>query len=104
MNAPYSQAGKWAKKAAQAAKGGAIVVGLFANRSATGWYRDHVVPHALVVQLYGRLSFMQDGTPVSASMSSAPFPSILAIWPREAGDVLLKHCTPVSAALLQLPE
>jgi hypothetical protein len=24
--------------------------------------------------------------------------------PREAGDVLLRHCTPISAALLQLPE
>ena len=49
MNAPYSEAGKWTKKAAAAAKAGAIVVGLFANRSATGWYRDHVVSSAMVV-------------------------------------------------------
>jgi hypothetical protein len=82
----------------------AVIVGLFANRSATGWYRDHVVAHALIVQLYGRLSFTQDGKPVSVSMSSAPFASILAIWPREAGERLLHHCTPMSAALLQLPE
>jgi phage N-6-adenine-methyltransferase len=104
MNPPYSEAGRWAKKAAEAAKDGAIVVGLFANRSATGWYRDYVVPHALIVQLYGRLSFMQDGKPISISMSSAPFPSILAIWPREAGEVLSDHCTPMSAMLLQVPE
>lgn len=104
MNAPYSQAGRWAKKAAEAAEGGAVIVGLFANRSATGWYRDHVVPHALVVQLYGRLRFIQDGKPIVVSMSSAPFASILAIWPHKAGDVILRHCTPVSAALLQLPE
>jgi len=104
MNAPYSQAGKWAMKAAAAAKDDAIVVGLSANRSATGWYRDHVVPHALVVQLHGRLNFMHAGEPISVSMSSAPFASILAIWPREAGVRLLSHCTPISAALLELPE
>ena len=104
MNAPYSEASKWAKKAAEAAKHGAIVVGLFANRSATGWYRDYVVPHALVVQLYGRLSHTRDGRPTAVSMSSAPFASILAIWPRQAGARLLRYCTPVSAALLELPE
>jgi site-specific DNA-methyltransferase (adenine-specific) len=104
MNAPYSEAGRWAKKAAEAAKHGAIVVGLFANQSATGWYRDYVVPHALVVQLYGRLTYTRDGRPTSVNMSSAPFPSILVIWPREAGERLLRHCRPVSAALLELPE
>jgi phage N-6-adenine-methyltransferase len=104
MNAPYSQAGKWAK-AAQAAKDGAIVVGLFANRSSTAWYRDHVVSSAMVVQLHGRLHFVHQGRAItSGGMSEAPFPSILAIWPREAGDVLLRHCTPISAALLRVPE
>jgi DNA N-6-adenine-methyltransferase (Dam) len=43
MNAPCSGAAAWAKKADQAGKAGAVVVGLFANRSATAWYRDHVV-------------------------------------------------------------
>jgi hypothetical protein len=86
-------------------RGGATVVGLFANRSSTAWYRDYVVPSAMVVQLQGRLRFVHQGRIVTpGSMSEAPFPSILAIWPREAGDVLLHHCTPVSAVLLQLPE
>ena len=62
MNAPYSQAGRWARKAAEAAKGGAIVVGLFANRSSTAWYRDYVVPSAMVVQLQGRLLFRLSGS------------------------------------------
>lgn len=105
MNSPYSQAGKWAKKAAQAAKDGAIVVGLFANRSSTAWYRDHVVSSALVVQLQGRLHFVHQGrTITSGGMSEAPFPSILAIWPREAGTRLMSHCTPISAVLLRVPE
>jgi phage N-6-adenine-methyltransferase len=102
MNAPYSQAGKWAKKADQAAKAGAIVVGLFANRSATAWYRDHLVPSALIADLHGRLTFDHLGKPVA--MSSAPFSSILAIWPREAGKRLMSHCTPIAAVLLTLPE
>jgi site-specific DNA-methyltransferase (adenine-specific) len=105
MNAPYSEAGKWAKKAASAARGGAIVVGLFANRSSTAWYRDHVVSSAMVVQLQGRLRFVHQGRAItSGGMSEAPFPSILAIWPREAGARLMSHCTPISAALLRVPE
>jgi hypothetical protein len=74
-----------------------------ANRAATGWCRDHVVPHALVVQLYGRLRYQGGDRSTGINMSSAPFASILVIWPREAGDIILRHCTPVSAALLQLP-
>ena len=105
MNSPYSEAGKWAKKAAESAKGGAVVVGLFANRSSTAWYRDYVVPSAMVVQLQGRLRFMQGGRIVtSGNMSEAPFASILSIWPREAGEVLSGHCTPMSAVLLRVPE
>jgi hypothetical protein len=60
---------------------------------------------AMVVQLQGRLRFIHQGRIVApGSMSEAPFPSILAIWPREAGVRLMPHCTPVSAVLLQLPE
>jgi phage N-6-adenine-methyltransferase len=102
MNAPYSQAAAWAKKADQAGKAGAIVVGLFANRSATAWYRDHVVPTAMVVQLHGRLAFDHVGK--SIAMSATPFPSILAIWPREAGERLMVHCTPIVAVMLTLPD
>jgi site-specific DNA-methyltransferase (adenine-specific) len=105
MNAPYSQAGKWAQKAAAAAKGGAVVVGLFANRSSTAWYREYVAPSAMMVQLQGRLQFTHQGRTVApGSMSEAPFPSMLAIWPRKAGTRLMPYCTPISAALLQVPE
>ena len=102
MNPPYSNAGKWAQKAKEAADGGATVVGLFANRSASKWYRDYVVPHALVVQLYGRVKFEAHRNVVS--MSGAPFASMLVIWPREAGERLMEHCQPVRAVLMEMPD
>jgi site-specific DNA-methyltransferase (adenine-specific) len=99
LNPPYSEAGKWAKKAHEAAQSGAVVVGLFANRSATGWYRDYVVPSALVVQLHGRVPFGDR----EIQMSSAPFSSIVVIWPKAEGRRILKHCTPVDVVLLPIP-
>jgi phage N-6-adenine-methyltransferase len=105
MNAPYSQAARWARKADQEAKCGAIVIGLFANRTSTKWYRDHVVPSALIVQLHGRLCFVHQGRTVQpGTMKEAPFPSILAIWPREAGKRLMLLCKPITAVMLEIPE
>jgi hypothetical protein len=96
MNAPYSQAEKWAKKASEAAISGAVVVGLFANRSGSKWYQNHVVPNALVVQLSGRITFVGGDYP-------APFPSIIVIWPKEAGNRILEFCVPTSTVLLTAP-
>jgi hypothetical protein len=104
MNAPYGEPSKWAMKAVEAMRGGAIVVGLFANNSSSIWYRDYIVPHALVVQLGTRLKFKRGGKRHSQNAAFAPFPSILAIWPREAGSQLMPHCTPIPTALLQMPE
>ena len=105
MNAPYSQAARWARKGDQAAKRGAIVVGLFANRTSTKWYRDLVVPSALIVQLRGRLCFVHQGrTVLPGAMKEAPFPSILAIWPREAGERIMHLCKPMVAVMLEIPE
>ncbi len=70
------QSGLMGEKASDSAQAGAIVVGLFANRSATRWYRDYVVPYGLVVQLYGRVTFIQQGKPViiSCKISRHPAP------------------------------
>ncbi|MGD0108004.1 MAG: DNA N-6-adenine-methyltransferase [Rhodopila sp.] len=103
MNPPYSKAGAWSKKGSEAAQAGAVVVGLFANRSSTRWYRDYVVPSALIVQLHGRVTFIRGGKPVCSEMSSAPFQSIIVIWPKAAGARILQFCTPISAALLKMP-
>jgi len=103
MNPPYSRAGEWVSKAAKSAKEGAIVIGLLANRSSSGWYRDHVAPNALVVLLHGRVAYTTAGD-LRTNMSSAPFASILAIWPKKAGDRLLKYCQPVQTVLLAIPD
>jgi phage N-6-adenine-methyltransferase len=100
MNPPYSEASKWAKKAQEAARNGAVVVGLLANRSATKWYADHVVPSAAVIQLTGRVPFRNADD--EALQSDAPFHSIIVIWPREAARRIMKHCTPFTAALLKI--
>jgi site-specific DNA-methyltransferase (adenine-specific) len=103
LNPPYSQAAKWVEKAAQEAANGAIVVGCLANRSATKWYRDHVVPHALIVQLHGRIPFYRDDTGPRIQMSTAPFATILAIWPKSAGNRLRKFTQPADVVLMKIP-
>jgi phage N-6-adenine-methyltransferase len=104
MNHPYSQSALWTRKADEASQRGIVTVGLLPNRSATGWYRDFVVPSALIVQLHGRIPFYRKETGrQDITMSGAPFASILAIWPRSAGKKLLKHTKPVHAVLMEIP-
>ena len=104
MNCPFSVAGKWTAKADHAGKHGAIVVGLLPNRSATGWYRDHIVPNALIVLLHGRIPFVRRETaPDNITMSGAPFASIVVVWPRSAGDRILKFSQPTSTVMMEMP-
>jgi hypothetical protein len=103
MNPPYSKAGLWAKKGNEAAQSGAVVVGLFPNCSSSRWYRDHVAPSALIVQLSGRMTFVRGGKSVGSEMAPAPFQSIIVVWPTAAGARILKYCTPLSAVLLKMP-
>jgi phage N-6-adenine-methyltransferase len=100
MNPPYSQAGKWVRKADEAAAAGAIVVGLLPNRSATGWYKDFVVPNAHIIQLHGRAKFIPGHKPIQNS--SAPFASILVIWPKSAASRLRHVLTPAEVGVMSL--
>jgi phage N-6-adenine-methyltransferase len=54
MNPPYSQLGKWVKKAYESAKAGATVVALLPTDSA--WFHDYG-SHATIEVLRGRLQF-----------------------------------------------
>jgi phage N-6-adenine-methyltransferase len=104
MNPPYSEAGKWTKKAQEAANAGAIVVASLPNRSASGWYREHVVPFALIVLLHGRIPFFRRETGrKDITMSGAPFASMLAIWPISAGDRIHKFTQPTSTVMMETP-
>lgn len=74
MNPPYSRKiGAWIAKARREAERGALVVGLLPARTDTAWFYEHVYPHAHIEFLRGRIKF--EGT-----ASSAPFPSMIAVW------------------------
>lgn len=76
MNPPYGrEIGRWCQKAAAEAELGALVVGLLPARTDTAWWHRHVVPHAHVVYLRGRVRFGE-------AKAGAPFPSAVAVWSR----------------------
>jgi site-specific DNA-methyltransferase (adenine-specific) len=103
MNHPYSQSALWVRKAHEASKRGVVTVALLPNRSATGWYRDYVVPSALIVQLHGRIPFYRENSAAPYMMSGAPFASLVAIWPQSAGKRILKFTKPVATVIMDMP-
>jgi phage N-6-adenine-methyltransferase len=73
-NPPYGrEVEKWVQKAHESHKQGAVIVMLLPSRTDTKWIHKYVFGSAQVIFLKGRLKFEN-------SYSSAPFPSILAIW------------------------
>jgi len=73
-NPPYGrEVNKWVKKAHESYRQGATVVMLLPSRTDTKWIHKYVFGSAQIIFLKGRLKF-------EGSDSSAPFPSILAIW------------------------
>ncbi len=76
-NPPYGrEIGKWVKKAYEAAlTGEAQVVMLLPARTDTAWFHDYIYGKAQICFLRGRLKF-------GRSKNSAPFPSMVVIFPR----------------------
>ena len=73
MNPPYGrEIGKWVKKAHDA---NTTVVCLLPARTDTKWFHDYILGKAEIRFIKGRLKF-------GGSKSSAPFPSMLAIFKR----------------------
>lgn len=74
MNPPYGrEIAKWVKKAREEGEHGTLVVGLLPVRTDTRYFSEHIAKHADLLFVKGRLRF--DG-----GKSSAPFPSMLAVW------------------------
>lgn len=74
MNPPYGrQIGAWVEKAANAARGGAVVVCLLPARTDTRWWRDFVMQATELRFINGRVRFGQ-------STAGAPFPSVIAVF------------------------
>jgi phage N-6-adenine-methyltransferase len=103
MNHPYSQSASWVRKAHDPSKRGVVSVALLPNRSATGWYRDYVVPSALIVQLHGHIPFYRKSSAAPYMMSGAPFATLVAIWPQSAGKRILKFTKPVASVIMDMP-
>ncbi len=75
MNPPYSKVAKWVKKAYQESrKPGTRIVCLLASRTDTRWFHNYCI-HGTVWFIKGRLRF-------GGAKNQAPFPSMIAIFPR----------------------
>lgn len=57
LNPPFADIGPWAKKCAKEGKAGASIAFLTPASVGANWFRDHVVRHADVYFLNGRVSF-----------------------------------------------
>jgi len=82
MNPPYGRVIKdWCAKAHREAHLGATVVGLVPARTDVKWFHEHVLGHAEVRFVKGRIKFV-------GGDSCAPFPSIIIIWRPPPFDVV----------------
>ena len=78
MNPPYGrEVAAWTRKAREAAKRGALVVGLLPASTDLAWWHDHVLAAGAEVRyIRGRVRFLTDG-PYRAS---GFFASVIVIW------------------------
>jgi phage N-6-adenine-methyltransferase len=77
MNPPYSKVGPWLEKAILEAEQGALVAALLPADISTGWYHDLVLGQAHVIQIRGRIRFLEDG---KLAKNAPKFGSILAVY------------------------
>ena len=74
MNPPYGKdIGAWIAKARRSAGAGATVVCLVPSRTDTAWWHKHVIGHAEVRFVRGRIRFV-------GAKASAPFPCAILIY------------------------
>ena len=82
MNPPYGKEIRaWIKKAVEASRGGALVVGLLPAETDSDWFHDHILANKAEVRFLRKrprfLVYMEDGSVKWAS----PFrPSIVVVW------------------------
>jgi phage N-6-adenine-methyltransferase len=81
MNPPYSETGKWVRKAADEAQNGATVVGLIPFMPSEGWWQ-HVERSVEVRRIPHRIKFLNpDGT----QAGTARFASAVVVWRPQPG-------------------
>lgn len=73
-NPPYSQIGKWVKKAFyESKKDNTLVVMLIPSRTDTRYFHDYIYKRTEIRFIKGRLKF-------GGNVNSAPFPSMIVIF------------------------
>jgi len=90
MNPPYSEVGKWVKKAYEESnKWNVTGTALTYSKTDTKWWHEYVLGHAELNFLKGRVNFFKDGTPVVnknpkskqfGKLQYAPYPSVVLVW------------------------
>lgn len=74
MNPPYGRGiGEWVAKARRSAENGATVVCLVPARTDTTWWHKHVIDHAEIRFVRGRITFV-------GAKSTAPFPCCVLVF------------------------
>lgn len=58
LNPPFADIGTWAKKCAEESQYGARILFLVPASTGSGWYWNHVKPHAHVLHLRQRITFL----------------------------------------------
>lgn len=81
MNPPYSETGKWVKKAADEASRGATVVGLVPFMPSEGWW-NHIERSVEVRRIPHRVRFLDPG---GLQVGTARFASAVVVWRPQPG-------------------
>lgn len=90
MNPPYGrEVAAWTRKAREAARNGALVVGLLPASTDLAWWHEDVMGHAEIRFIRGRVRFLTGG-PYRAS---GFFASVIAVWPPQLPDCPVCACT-----------
>lgn len=84
-NPPYSACGVWVEKGRLSAEAGATVVMLLPARTDTRWFHDHVLGHAEIRFIRGRVRYVGPAELTRANgakrrREGAPFPSMVCVW------------------------
>lgn len=101
LNPPYDDIKSWAKKAAEAFRGGATVMMLIPSRTDTAAFHNYVKDTATYVCfLKGRLKFANPT--VAHQTTSAPFPSCLVVYDNNMTEEKLHHLQSLGLVVKQV--
>jgi len=85
MNPPYGRVmNNWMKKAYEESQNGAVVICLIPARTDTKWFHDYIWGKSEIRFIKGRLKFGNKLNMKFGKSNSAPFPSMVVIFRKDA--------------------